>query len=388
MNLHDATQKAGQILDQERVGPTVGYELVTGNPLADALLSQAPPLNERGKRFRTVEEHPERFQFRSLNFNLLCALLDQVPTQDRTPWLAPLLSRVSNARSYRHRSGDVLKAGSWQRCSSELPLVAEFLVRRGDKQLFIHALGEAAPSPGLTLLLVQIEEMIALNFTLFTDEEYTQLPTAIASIRRAIAELEKRPKPNSTIDSNTIYHVRDEVPGFCDSVLEGCRKARYLYVKGSLLPGMNLEVNQDKTTVRTSLEKLGFTQLLIQSLDEAERSYRTAATGFELKGCLGHLRSFLEHLHREASQSIAAAASETVVDRWGPATNSLRQKGFLSQQEEAFVTSLYALLSDESVHPLIAESEYARLLRCVVIEYGVMFLTTLDKKGVNLRAKS
>ncbi len=44
-------------------------------------------------------------------------------------------------------------------------------------------------------------------------------------------------------------------------------------------------------------------------------------------------------------------------------------------------------MSDEGVHPLIAEPEYARLLRNVVIEYGVMFLATLDKKGVILRAK-
>jgi hypothetical protein len=281
----------------------------------------------------------------------------------------------------------VLGAGQWQRCSSELPLIAEFLVRRGDKQGFLLALGKAAPSPGLTLLLIQIEEMVGLNFTLFADEEYTQLPTAIASIRKTVAALEKAPKPSSTIESNTIYYVRREVPEFCDSVLAASRKAKYMYLKGSLLPGMNLEVNQDKGTVRTFLEKLGFTQLLIQSLEEAERQYRMAASPFDLKSSMGHLRSFLEHLHREACQSIAAAASETVGDRWGPATNYLRQKGFLSQQEEAFVTSLYVLVSDESVHPLIAEREYARLLRSVVIEYGVMFLATLDKKGVNLRAR-
>lgn len=93
------------------------------------------------------------------------------------------------------------------------------------------ALSEAAPSPGLTLLLIQIEEMIALNFALFTDEEYAQLPAAIADIKKTIAELAKRPKPGSTIESNVIYHVQREVPEFCDSILEGCRKARYLYLK-------------------------------------------------------------------------------------------------------------------------------------------------------------
>jgi hypothetical protein len=39
---------------------------------------------------------------------------------------------------------------------------------------------------------------------------------------------------------------------------------------------------------------------------------------------------------------------------------------------------------DTSVHPLGADQEYARLLRNVVIEHGVMFLTVLDKNGVKI----
>ena len=42
-------------------------------------------------------------------------------------------------------------------------------------------------------------------------------------------------------------------------------------------------------------------------------------------------------------------------------------------------------MSDESVHPLAATREHARLLRNVVIEYGVMFLSLLDKKGIKLK---
>jgi hypothetical protein len=103
-----------------------------------------------------------------------------------------------------------------------------------------------------------------------------------------------------------------------------------------------------------------------------------------LKSCLGHIRSFLEHLHREAAKSIAAAAGNTVGDRWGNATIYLRQQGYFTKQHEAFITSLYTLISDASVHPLVAEREYARLLRNVVIEYGVMFLTVLAKKGVKV----
>lgn len=382
MDLRDAIQKAGQVLDKERDSPSVGYELVASDPLASALLSHAPPLNERGRPFRAVEGHPERFQFRSLRFNLLCALLDQVPTQDRTAWFASLLSRISDARSFRHLPGPVLGAGQWHRCSSELPLVAEFLVRRGDKQRFFLGLAEAAPSPGLTLLLGQIEEMITLNFTLFSDEEYQQLPTAIAGIRKAIAEIEKRPKPSSNIESNAICHVRDEVPGFCDSLLKGCSNARYLYLERALLPGMNLEVNQDKTTVRTFLEKLGFAQLLIQSLDEAERLYRTATTPFELKSSMGHLRSFLEQLHLQACGLAHGKFGGPRPSKWGEAHQYLRDHDVLTTKEQQFAIQFYALMSDTSVHPLVAEQEYARLMRNMSIEYGLLLLMKLDKLGL------
>ncbi len=75
MDLRDAIQKAAQILDQERVVPTVGYEAVTPDPVMSVLSAVVGPLNERGKRFRAIQEHPEKFQFKSLNFELPCAFV-------------------------------------------------------------------------------------------------------------------------------------------------------------------------------------------------------------------------------------------------------------------------------------------------------------------------
>jgi len=382
MDLHDAVQKAGQILDQERVSPTVKYEVATTDTTMQAIYALSnQPSKDHGRRFRGVEENPDKYQLKSVNFDLLSALLGQLPEQDQQEWLASLRSRISSLHAYRHLSSEVLGAGTWRRCSSELPLIAEFLVRRGDK-LFIATLRQAAPSPGLTLLLIQIEEMIALNFTLFTDDEYAQLSAAITDIRRTVVALEKQPKPNSTRESNVIYHVRQEVPEFCDSLSEGCRKARYLYVKGSLLPGMNLEVNQDKTTVRTFLEKLGFAQLLIQSLDEAERLYRTAATPFDLKNSMGHLRSFLEQLHVQACALAHRKFGGSQPSKWGEANQYLRDHDVLTTKEQQFAIHFYTLMSDTSVHPLVAEREYSRLMRNMSIEYGLLLLTKLDKLGL------
>ena len=370
------------MLDEECVAPTTRYG--AAEPASTvAVVEVTFALMERGvKHPRTIHEQPEKFQFQSANFDLLSAILDQISKQDRDSLFDLVRCRISNGLSYRHKYQDVLGAGAYARCTSELPLVAEFLVRRGEKKLFIRDLTAAAPTPGLTLLLMQLEEMIALNFTLFTAEEYSELPVAIFAIKKIISDLQKRPRPMSTIESNTLHHVCREVPELCDSILEACRKAKYLYVKGSLLPGMNLEVNQDKGAVRTFLEKLGFTALLIQSLDEAERLYRAAVTPFELKSSMGHLRSFLEQLHLQACTFLHGRFGGNLPTRWGGAHQYLRDHDVLTDKEQQFAIHFYALMSDTSVHPLVAEREYARLMRNMSIEYGLLLLTKLDRLGL------
>lgn len=378
MDLQDLVRMAAQILDEERIKQTVHYEKSKTTPVT----AVASPF-EGGQYPQRVRENPEEFQLKSANFDLLCTLFDQVQEQDRPFLFEYLRSRILDAVSYRHNAGPVLGAGSWARCGSELPLIAEFLVRRGDKQLFIKALSDAAPGPGLTLLMMQLEKMIAFNFTLFTDAEYTRMPTAIASVRKAIADLVRRPRPGSAIESNTVHHVCREIPGLCDRVLEACRKAQFFYVKSSLLPEMNLEVNQDKDKVRTFLEKLGFTQLLIEALQEAERLYRADSSPFELKSSMGHLRSFLEKLHLEACAAVHRKYGGALPSSWGNASLYLRTNNILTLQEEKIATALYTLVSDAAVHPLVAEREYARLIRNITIEYGLLLLTKLDKLGLN-----
>lgn len=385
MTLQDAIVQAGQILDQERVEPTVRYETVSVATEIVSLLGNWTLAAEQANRIHPliVREKPQAFQFRSVNFDLLCAILEQLAEPNKSGLFSSLLSRFSSPTSFRHRPGPVLGAGSWKRCSSELPLIAEFTVRRGDKRMFLRTLSESAPSPGLTLLLLQLEQMIALNFTLFTSSEYSQIPTAMVSLKYITDQLDKQTKAADTLASNTRFNVVREVPARCDIISEACRKAAYLYVKGSLLPGMNLELNQDKSKVQSFLEKLGFSQLLIESLNEAERLYREAVTPFELKSSMAHLRSFLENLHIQAGTALQKKLGGTVPAKWGDSTQYLRDHDVLSVKEQQFVIQFYALVSDTSVHPLVAEREYARLIRNMSIEYGLLLLTKLDKLGLN-----
>jgi len=384
MNLSDAVAKARQILDEERAAPTVHYEPAVPAPVMNPAAGLVRALGERGRHPRTVQEDPGKFVFRSANFDLLCAILEQVPEKDRADLFAAVLSRTEVRGAYRHRTGDILGAGKWENCASELPLVAEFLVRRGEKKLFIAALGKAAPSPGLTLLLMQLEEMIALNFTVFTDEEYGLIGTAMKGLQAAVADLRKVARPASTIESNTVHNTCLELPKVCEGVSEAARKAAFLYLKGSLSAGVNLEINQDKNAVRTFLEKLGFAPLLIQSLDEAERLYRTGATPFDLKSSLGHLRSFLEQLHLQACAAVHKKLGGQPPAKWGEALKYLLDNAVLTKPEELFAAQFYTLMSDSGVHPLITEREYARLMRNMSVEYGLLLLTKLDKRGLKI----
>jgi hypothetical protein len=392
MDLRDALQKIGQILGEERINPTVTYELSKARATAMgavAPLAQLATFYQRGKVHPLPIRHdPREYQFNSVNFDLLCALFERVPEHNRQVLYANMSSRICDAESFRHKYSEVVKAGSWTWCSSELPLAAEFLVRMSKTDLLISALFEAAVSPGLTLLLLHIEEMIAFDFTLFTEPEYEQIASAAKMIMHSVDKEKEKPKLSNTVASNTRYHVVREVPELCNAIVEQCRSAAYLYVKGSLLPGMNFEVNQDRNAVRSFLEKLGFTPVLIQSLDEAEKLYRTAATAFELKSCLGHLRSFVEQLHLQACVGVHKKYGGALPSKWGEALRYLIDKKILTQQEWQFFGSLYTLVSDTGVHPLIADREYARLMRNVSIECGLLLLTKMDKLGINLNTTS
>jgi hypothetical protein len=96
---------------------------------------------------------------------------------------------------------------------------------------------------------------------------------------------------------------------------------------------------------------------------------------------MGHLRSFMERLHLEGLAKLKPPSVPRTPARWGEGLRQLQVEGVLTKAEEAYAASLFTLLSDEGVHPIIAEGEYARLARNVVVEYGLLFLRRLEKFG-------
>jgi hypothetical protein len=156
-----------------------------------------------------------------------------------------------------------------------------------------------------------LEEMIALNYTVFTDSDYETLASAMLNINaRAAAKEQEYRKINAVsvqwpeIGGVSATGLCIEIGAASKAIAEQCRKARYLYLKGLLSEGLNLEVNQDKIAVEEYIQRYGFPHTLIESLNEAERLYLHGTTPLEFKSSMGHLRSFLENVHSEAMPAL------------------------------------------------------------------------------------
>ncbi len=406
MQISDALEKAERILREEQTRPTLNYRYISKIWPTNRWMQQyelqtqgyTPEMaaaqglyEERKKRPRQVYEDPKLYLFESTNFELLLKIFSQVSDTERPTFVSALLNHVRKPPAVQTPRIPTLLA-TIRGETSALALLAEFCIRTGNlKELLAATTVPKMPTASLAIMLKEIEEMIALNFNLFSDSELASMASDLAPSRN-VANLQTYtaigPR-GGAMQKNPLYkrgyeNEGNDIVAAIDAIVEESHQARYWYLKGALQELPNLEIESDKAKVEGFLVKLGFSDDMVKTLNAAERDYKSTASAFELKNCLGHLRSFLEHLHRESAKAIAAAAKLTSVDRWGDAICFLRQQGIFTKQHEAFVAALYTLLSDTSVHPLTAEREYARLLRNVVIEYGVIFLTMLDKHGVKI----
>jgi hypothetical protein len=408
MELNEAIVQARVILDQEEIKPTLNYRYVSKEWPTEiwhrselktqgysAAMAGAIALMER-RRYptRDVTEKPDQWQFESVNYELLLALFQQLSIANRQLFLGGLLN-LTRSRQTSSRTEAKSFHPSWNGYTSGLPLMVEMCIRNGYLSIFFGVLNNVEmPNANLIVMMVQLQETLSLNYNIFSKTDLEGMPAALKHLRN-IADRQtweqRRPRGTTGLVEKNEHFRRGfsaegaELVRQIDSFLKLCAKAVYFYVKNNLEQMRNPEIEADKKAVETHLVKLGFSQTMVNSLNEAERLFRNTSNPFELKSCLGHLRSFLEELHLQACPSIALP-NETIPQKWGGATTFLRTHDIINQKEEVFITALYTLVSDEAIHPLIAEAEYARLFRNIVIEYGLLFLVAFEKKGIGLRS--
>jgi hypothetical protein len=175
---------------------------------------------------------------------------------------------------------------------------------------------------------------------------------------RAFVTATPAPKKRRWVEQQIIESIH--------GILRASDGAIFHYLKGYLQQTGNPEIQDDKETILRVLNTLRFSPDLKGSLEQAEKEYGDDATAFEPKNCLGHLRSFLEHLHLGPQINCSGGRGQS--PRQMERSEALpKAKGVYTDQHEAFVGALYTLINDTSVHALGAPREYARLLRNVVI---------------------
>jgi hypothetical protein len=244
-------------------------------------------------------------------------------------------------------------------------------------------------------MLIQLEEMLSFNFTVFSEAELELMPLWLSPLRD-MADLQTHsarfPRAGTKV-RNPHYKpgrekIADQIVKRIHNMFLEINQALFLYLKGALHRSPNLEIESDKTKVEGYLVSLGFNEVMAKTLDAAERLYRSAADGFELKSCLGHLRTFYEELHMQVATAMAETAGTTPPTKFGVALSFLRQQTFFTEKEEKFSGGLYGLISDEAVHSMMAGREYARLMRNMVIEFGLVFLTIMEKRDIKVGASN
>lgn len=395
MEFSEAVRRANQILDQEGKEPTARYYLGSSAEGPTWPLSPRSPLTERDRmellwKFQAekVFKDPCAFEFTSDNYKMLVALNGMLVPKDREALASVLLGKRMNDPPGCRLPPNLIvgQPPRWDDLVSELPLLAEFCLRSGAKSVFFRALAEATPMPGHAVLLRHLEDTIRFNPALFSEDDYKNIALSVSTLAATVQSWQGKGDGWEVTSKRTRWTIwsedaRREFTDLSDNIQEACEKVTFLHLKYSFLSGLNLEVNQDKQTVESYLQRLGFSQTLRDSLNEAEQLYRARGDGFSLKSCMGHLRSFLENLHKEKMQLLHAKYGGTPPSGWGDGLTYLRKNKVISAPEEKFAAGLYILISDQAVHPLMAEQEYARLARNMVIEYGLLFLRKIEKAG-------
>ncbi|WP_047495891.1 hypothetical protein [Terriglobus sp. TAA 43] len=357
-------------------------------PPIDNRFGQQAAVIERSRHYLQVREDSDFVTLASENYGLLQALLGRLGSTLHESFFEAIAARLGDTEAFGRRNVPVLRAGFSDACTSETPLIAEFLVRNHQASLLVSAISQMPFTPALTLLLLHLLRMIAFNFRVLNEQELNDLGVVATDMPERLLSWSKGLKASRLnappLIINTDAHVLQEIPSIAGAVAEECREAAFLYLKGALVDDVNLEVNQDKERVRTFLEDLGFSQTLIDSLDEVERLYRGAASQHDYKSSMGHLRSFLENLHIQACERLHVVYGGTSPSRWGETTNYLVDHKIITIKESQFVIPLFTLLSDEAIHPLQTTRVHARLLRNICIEWGLLLLTKMNTLNANL----
>jgi Abortive infection C-terminus len=323
MQLSEAQASARQVLDAERHSPTTVYMMAT--PFANELAMMVSPLNPN-LHPKPISEKPGALKLRSRNYELLESFYGEIQSSERGLFLGSLRERISARDSFEDIGHEVLGAGKTNRTNSELPLIGEFLVRHGDAHNFILALNGAPLRPGLTRLLSHLEQMIALDYRLFSDEEYDSLGRFAADAIAKLKELGNQGRVSDVTESNYRFHVCQEGPILCKAIAQQCKQAKYLRLAEAVTVRSDGRL-EGIDSLEPNREDENFDRLASQVRSAIENGTPELGLDRLHTFALKYIRVVWErHFSKEPSQT--ATANMLL----GEYANDLRQKGLLQSR--------------------------------------------------------
>lgn len=169
MYREQAVEAMMRILGEERRRPTTAYQR-TNVPVFLQLLVPAELNEGRNRRPRSVKEDPRQYEVTGKNYELLMRLFSGVDADTKQDLVEVALHTVKSGGACSKTSTNHYP--SYNSHVSDTPLIAEFCVRTGNSERLFHAVSEASvPTHAIVLMLLQIEEILVLNFNLFHPEE-------------------------------------------------------------------------------------------------------------------------------------------------------------------------------------------------------------------------
>lgn len=115
------------------------------------------------------------------------------------------------------------------------------------------------------------------------------------------------------------------------------------------------------------------------------REYLAGSSTFDPKTAADLIRSSIDEVHREIVRAIGQAKAILIPpkDSDGERRAFMRKTGFISAAEEKFFSAIYALLSEEASHRLIAPKETILVLEQTVRDYFLLLARRISEFKAN-----
>lgn len=246
-------------------------------------------------------------------------------------------------------------------------------------------------------ILVRVEEYVTLLINQISrelryEDVLAKYEGDIAEKARIVAidgvKLDTPIKPTKPTEPRKYYQgANQEDINDCAELL-GDISARVKLFKLDILEkeyeGINLEINQDQESLKTTIKEFGFNIILNNSLDKINRQLNEAKDEFDFKASIDLIRTFLHELCVSIGLKIEKATEiqhSGPIKKMGNALAYLRDSRikFLIESEFEFLVKFNGFISDKGVHSLKSEKEYARIARNFVVEFGLFLVKRLEK---------